>query len=414
MRELATGAIEFRPAFRERLWPRWKARNTDPGGNAPLRRIQAAAMWRMYRLHNGLLAIAAQLRWPRSRPTAPDNVCVFRIGNIGDIVCALPALRAVREAYPKARLTLLTSPGKAGMPGAKELLDGVEWIDEILLYHGDEIATFRQRLNLLLKLRARRFDVWLELPPTLSSPFRQFRDLLFTSFVGPAWARGWRIHTLRLWAQAQSEHLDFPNEVERLLRIAADAGLPAPGDAYGLPRTNKIEDAVDRVLKEIGAAEKPVAAIAPGAKRSTNAWPAERFGMVGADLARRGYIVLLLGGEGDARVCGQIADQIGAGSANLAGLLNLQETCELLRRCRLLVCVDSGVQHLAAAVGTRCVSLFSFWQFIGKWRPHGRHHTVIQKWVPCHTCFHECCPHENACMKEISADEVIEAASGNL
>ena len=388
MRDLATGVIDLR--------------------SKSLHRVQAAAMRRLYGFLNAALSSAAWLRWPSSRPATANNVCAFRIGNIGDIVCSLPALRAVREAYPQARLTLLTSPGKKGMPGAKELLDGVEWIDEILVYHSEEIGTFSQRRDLLLKLRARRFDAWVELPQNLSSPLRQFRDLFFTALVGPAWARGWRIHTLRLWAQAQSEYLDFPNEVERLLRIAADAGFSAPSDSYALPRTRAVRDAVDRVL---GASRGgPIAAIAPGAKRSTNAWPLDRFGAVGAYLAGQGYDVVLLGAESDMQACGQIADMIGVKAINLAGRLTLQESCEVLRRCSLLVCVDSGVQHLASAVGTPCVSLFSFWEFLGKWRPHGKMNKVIQKWVPCHTCFYEQCPHENACMKEISAAEVIDTA----
>ncbi len=388
MRELATGALEPRSEFSHRA--------------------QASAMRLTYGFLNRALAALAWLRWPRSRPAQAANICVFRIGNIGDIVCALPALRAVREAYPKARLTLLTSPGKRGMPGAAELLDGVEWIDEIIVYHGDEIGTVRQRAGLLLKLRARRFDAWVELPQNLSSPLRQFRDLFFTALVGPKWARGWRIHTLRLWAQAQSEFLDFPNEVDRLLRISEEAGFAAPTDPYALPRSRATREAVDRVL---GAANgKPIAAVAPGAKRATNAWPLERFGEVGAYLAGQGYSVVLLGAEGDRQACGRIAALVGPQGMNLAGSLTLTESWELLRRCRLVVCVDSGVQHLAAAVGTPCVSLFSFWQLIGKWRPHGDRNLVIQKWVPCHTCYYEVCPHENACMKAISAEEVIDAA----
>ena len=71
---------------------------------------------------------------------------------------------AIRRAYPAAHLTLVTSPGKAGSVGARELLDGVSWIDEIVVYHAEDIATARGRLELVRNLRARKFDVWIELP----------------------------------------------------------------------------------------------------------------------------------------------------------------------------------------------------------------------------------------------------------
>ena len=63
------------------------------------------------------------------RPATAQHVCVFRTGNVGDITCVLPAIHAVREAYPEARLTLLTSPGPRGMPSAVDVLEGAEWVD---------------------------------------------------------------------------------------------------------------------------------------------------------------------------------------------------------------------------------------------------------------------------------------------
>src|ERR1019366_502260 len=146
-----------------------------------------------------------------------ERICVFRIGNIGDIVCALPAIRCIRRAYPNARLTLLTSPGLMGMAGAAELLPGIDWIDELRVYFSEDIETLPQRWKLLRELRARHFDVWIELPNNLSSIFRQFRDMMFAWMTGVRWARGWRINTIRLAAQAQSEHLRFTNEVDRTL-----------------------------------------------------------------------------------------------------------------------------------------------------------------------------------------------------
>lgn len=371
-----------------------------------LDRLRASFVRGLYAALNGLLALARAALWMGPRPERAERVCVFRVGNIGDIVCALPALCAVRRAYPGARLTLLTSPGKRGMPGAAEVLEGVEWIDEVIVYHADQVATLRQRLDFLRGLRARRFDVWLDLPQNLSTPLRELRDTAFAALVAPAWAAGWRVHTLRLWAQSQSLCLDFPDEVTRLLRIVSEAGIPVGEAEHALPRLPAAVAKLDALLGAPGE----LVALAPGGKRSTNKWPPERFVEVGRHLAAQDLRVVVLGGPGDADDAADIAARIGRGAESFAGRLSVAESCELLRRCRLLVSIDSGAQHLAAAVGTPCVSLFSFWEHIGKWRPHGQGHAVIQKWVPCHTCLLDACPRENECMTEISAPDVLEAS----
>lgn len=115
----------------------------------------------------------------------------------------------------------------------------------------------------------------------------------------------------------------------------------------------------------------------------------------------------VLGGAADISLCNEIVGQIGEHAFSLAGKSSLLESAELLRRCRLLVCNDSGLQHLASAVGTQCLSLFSCRDFKGRWYPHGSGHTVIRKWVDCHTCFRDSCPYDDRCIRLIQTDEVV-------
>jgi len=140
-------------------------------------------------------------------------------------------------------------------------------------------------------------------------------------------------------------------------------------------------------------------AIAPGAKRPANRWPIERYVEVGQELSRRGFHLLLLGGRGDEQSCAWIASQIGTDALNLAGRTSALESCEALRRCVFVVCNDSGVQHMAAAVGTPCVSIFSAREMRGKWYPHGAQHVVLREDVPCRACYLDECPRGNLCMK---------------
>jgi heptosyltransferase III len=119
---------------------------------------------------------------------------------------------------------------------------------------------------------------------------------------------------------------------------------------------------------------------------------------------------LVLGGDSDAPLCEQIARAVGRGAVSLAGKTTVRETCAVLARSTMLVCNDSGVQHLAAAVGTPCVSLFSRRAFLRTWWPHGAGHEVLWKEVDCHSCFLDICPYDNKCVNLISAFEVMGAA----
>jgi ADP-heptose:LPS heptosyltransferase len=371
---------------------------------------QAAAVNAIRASANAGLKAAARLLWQRRRPHDAQRVCIYRIGNIGDTACAIPAMHAIRRAYPGAHLTLLTSPGKTGSVGARELLDGVSWIDEIVVYHAEDIATSRGRLALLNDLRARQFDVWIELPAVAASLATQFRNLAVARAAGVRWGFGWRYEP-RFAAQAQSQAGDFPDEVDRLLALVRKAGFAGSGDDFPLELSDSTKRTITDLLDHarVTAAELTIA-FAPGAKLEPNRWPLERFIEVGKSLAPRGCRIVVLGGASETPMCERIAGAIGHNAASLAGKTTVRESCEVLTRCAMLICNDSGVQHLAAAVGTPCVSLFTRREFPGIWWPHGPQHQVLMKNVECHTCFLDVCPHDNKCIKAIGVDEVIAAA----
>ncbi len=374
-----------------------------------LRKLQASAVQLIRAFANSLLIVAAKFLWPRARPADARRVCIYRIGNIGDTVCAIPAMRAVRYAYPHARLTLVTSPGKAGAVGARELLGGADWIDEIVVYHAEEIATWQGRLELLRRLREHKFDALIELPSVRATLATLVRNMLAARATGARWGFGWRWGWVRIATRAQTASVEFPDEVVRLLELVGEAGFIARDDDFHLDVTELERRSAANLLEQAGAAATDIVAFAPGAKPVPNRWPAERFAEVAGHLAERGFAVVVLGGDSDAPLCEQIAHAAGRGAISLAGKTSVRETCAVLARSTMLVCNDSGVQHLAAAVGTPCVSLFSRREFLRQWWPHGTGHEVLWTEVDCHTCFLNICPYDNKCIKLISVVEVIGA-----
>lgn len=368
----------------------------------------------LYGLSNLFLKTVRNILWPRKRPANAKTVCIYRIGNIGDIICALPAMHAIRQTYPDAWLILLTSPGKRGMPGAKELLEGASWLDKIIVYYSDEIDTYRKQIAFIGNLRSESIDVCFELPNDLGTLRTSLRNMAVVRLSGASWAYGWRISTIRWNIRVQSEKMIFPNEVDRLLKVVADAGIDSFGCSFPLPVNERHKQSVNKLIASFDDHQRPLAVIAPGAKRPTNRWPEDRFAKVVRRLKEIGANIVLVGGSGDKVVCTKINELSEKACLNLAGATTLLESAAMLERCQLAVVCDSGVQHIAAAVGTPCISLFSARDMWGKWFPYGSAHTVIRKWPECHTCFLEVCPIDNLCMQRISTSEVIKAVNEKL
>ena len=363
----------------------------------------------IYKFNNTILLLVAYLIWPKNIPANVNKILIYRIGNIGDITCALPAMKSIRRKYPKAVLTLLTSPGGDHLPSAKDLLVNVSWIDAIHIYRPSDIATFTGKLRLVLMLRAQKYDIWFNLSP--SAPVwnlrRELRDIFFAACVRPRWARGWCIDTIQSMAQDQSRFIFFPNEVDRLLAVTASQGFDPFPIEFDLPRNISDVKIINEIFTDFGGSK--IVALAPGCKRETNKWPEIRFAEVANYLNSLGVGLILIGGKSDIIRCNLIAELSKCDILNLAGKLSIPQSIEAIRRCSSVVCVDSGVQHLAAAVGIPVVSIFSFWQMRGKWYPFGNNNTIFQKWVNCNTCLIDKCPNNNRCVNLTTIDEVNNA-----
>ncbi len=322
---------------------------------------------------------------------------------------------AIRRAYPEAHLTLLTTPGKyRGARHAQQLLGAAAWIDEIITYDLDEIASIAQRLELGARLRAHEFDLWFDLTLDRARFLRMIRDMLVARLLGARWAYGWRLEHLGFAARAEAETREFPNEVERLAKVLRACGFKGDSTIFPAFAESQNDEAVDFLLRAPNLQRRPLVAIAPGTRRPCNLWPLDRFAAVSAHLAAGGIAVLLIGGAEDRALCEEIRSRSDNYPINLAGKLSLLESCGLLRRCDLLICVDSAPQHLAAAVGTRCVAIFSRRDLRRRWYPHGNQHRVLEGAVECHGCLLEVCPFDNRCMKQVTVEQVLAAAHGIL
>lgn len=358
---------------------------------------------------NGVLSLLRALLWLRSMPRNPKNICIHRVGQIGDILCAIPAMKAIRKAYPEADITLLTSPGEEGNPGAAELLKGAEWIDHLYVYYSTEINSLRKIWSFADKLRYERFDIWFQLPQDLTTFKTELRNMFFARVIGVKWAGGYHVNTLKFFVRNQAEHQRFIRESKLQCQHLKDIGINSSNAGFELRIPDEEYTSAERLKNEFGLIEGMIMALAPGGKRPSNRWPVERFAEIGKRWIAEGGRLVIIGSSADRPLGERIREECGVKAVNLCGKTTLLGAAGILRLSELFVTNDSGPMHLAASVRTPCVVACSARDFPVKWYPLGEGHVVLRKDVPCSPCFLDECLNKNICLTEIHVDEIWEA-----
>jgi lipopolysaccharide heptosyltransferase II len=336
-------------------------------------------------------------------PVPPDGVqriLVIRPGGLGDAALTCPMLRALRAGFPGARLDVLVEARNAAVFGMAGTVDGVHRYDQNPL-------TVRRRL------RRVAYDIVVDTEQYhhLSTIFgNSLRPRYLCGFATLGRAR-FQTHSVA-YSEDTYEARSFLDLASALLGSACafDADHPfidvAPAD-------------VDWATGTLAAAAaRPVVAITPAASGHTRIWPAQHYAQVAAWLQARGHYVVLLGGADAVDAAHEIEATAGSdGLLNLAGATSLAQSAALLRLSRLSISADTGVLHLAYGVGTPTVSLFGS-GLHRKWGPPGRQHRIVRKNLPCSPCIRfgrlPPCPHDVACMRELTVVEVTRAVEDLL
>ncbi len=166
------------------------------------------------------------------------------------------------------------------------------------------------------------------------------------------------------------------------------------------------------ILKQESIGEiSTLVSVAPAAAYGpAKAWPADRFQQVAQALIKENseLHVLLLGSERERELCRAISSGLGSRVHNLAGSLSLRETMIMIKLSRLLLGNDSGLMHLAAALGTTACAVFGP-TVPGATAPLGEGHVILQHPVDCAPCRHRTCPLDHACMTSVTTTEVLSA-----
>lgn len=343
----------------------------------------------------------------RKAPKNPKCVVAHLIGNIGDIVVAIPALVALRGRYPESRLILFTSAGERDkrLAGAKELLEGASFLDGVETYATEEIRSPRGALQLLRRLRGFEPELFVSLPPCNISPSNVLRNLLFARLTGARFGVGFEVVTLFLFSYEQALYTGiYPSEIKRNLGHLKELGVTSPAVNFEFGPL----DAAERLSIEETAQEvSPFVAICPGGKQVGHRWPVERFIAVAWYLKHeRGLSLVAVGSKGERELCEEVLTAVGGG-VNLAGELSLRGTTEALSRALFLLTNDTGPMHLAAARGVPVVAVYGTKDLAGRWYPHGEGHELFRAQTACRQCLFAEREYDH-CVSRIGVEEVLE------
>jgi len=339
-----------------------------------------------------------------------DAVLVFRIGQLGDSLVALPAIDAIRKRHPDARMVLLTErqllPGRVS---SWEVYGPTGWFDEVVQYH--PVRSVWRRLLTLLSLAARLRRLHCRIVYDLA-PQRTLRQsardrFFFRRLVGISDYRGGGYFNRPPKTSAGNLPRVEP-EWRRLLRTAG-----APGNTMAtLPVSEADRSAVRSVLSKFDLSDHvSLIAFGVGSKMPAKQWPLERFAEVGRQLLARypDLHLVVVGGVDDSAAGQDLCLKWGARTHSVAGQLTPYGSAELLRRCVAYVGNDTGAMHLAGMVDTPCVALFSARDYPGQWEPFGRGHVILRHEVECAGCMLEVCPYQNKCLASIETNEAFDA-----
>lgn len=336
---------------------------------------------------------------------SPQRVVLVRALVLGDMLCAVPAFRALRAALPRAHLVLI------GLPWARDFVARfAKYLDGFLEFPGFPGLTERspnigQIPAFLQTAQQARFDLAIQMHGSglLTNPL--------TTLLGARQTAGF--YQPGHWCPDPDWFLPYPGqepEVDRLLRLLDFLGVPRCGEALEFPLHEEDHEALQTIPQVRRLQPGTYVCIHPGASVAARRWRLDGFAAVADALAQAGLKIVLTGSLAEADLADAVSRQMNAPAVNLAGRTSLGSLAALFSGARLVVCNDTGVSHLAAALRVPSVVIVLSSDPV-RWAPADQHrHRVVAYPVSCRPCGHAICPIDFACSKGITTKAVTQTA----
>jgi len=354
----------------------------------------------IYSIGNLVLRLAEVLCFKRQSGD-PAKILIFRTGHLGDTFCSIPAFRLIRKKFPSARLYLLTSVKEDGLPHPIEVLKGIISFEEHFTFVPPRTERTKVPGGLAGRLRNEHFDLLIYMGQYPIGILHMLRDMVFFKMAGVSSVMGFKLSKHRFFRLAQRRNRIFDDEVTRLVKLVSYPGDTAEDIQWKIPGV-PIDSNVNFAPGE------NLVAVHTAAKFPVNCWPITKFKRLIYELNEQftPSAIIITGGSADPGSGDLLSAVNGGNILDLRGRTGFMELAEVLRRCELLITTDSGPAHVAAAVGTPVVGIYSARDYPNCWHPHGDQHIILRKDIDCQICMRERCD-SMACIKMITVDDVL-------
>jgi lipopolysaccharide heptosyltransferase II len=355
-------------------------------------------------------------------PDSIERILVFAYHGLGNFILYTPALKLLRERFPQARIDLQVGNNT----GCEEVLAGAGLFDNI--YNLPYSAGLARWMKRAAEINRTRYDLTINEFHSHSWQLAMLLAISGTPFrighvTSPGWSR--RFSRYSFVFNLPIKMREDEHEIERYFDLLAPLGISPPPVTQA--KTSVHLSIADREFSERflygtkGRRPAEIIGIQPGTSPAMRwkQWPVDRYRELIASLygERQDSLIVLFGSAGEVEMIEDLARGFGSGVVVAAGKTTVKEVAALIEKCDMLICNDSGLMHVAVAVGTPVVAIYGPTD-IRRTAPIGDQHTVVRRELPCSPCFrlegddqvHACTHHD--CLMTIQPREVLQAVSG--
>lgn len=301
---------------------------------------------------------------------AIKKIAIFRALHLGDLLCTIPAFKALKIAYPSSKIYLI------GLPNSAPLCNRFnKYIDGLIVFPGytglpeqeysqSEIDSFINRMQ------KEKFDLIIQMHGNgtiVNSLCASFKPTHLAGFYPPE-----EEHT------NSNLFLLYPNfghESSRHLLLIKHLGIKIESKKMEFPITQR--DEIEFKNLQLFDSSKPYICIHPGSRDASRQWPISNFSSIGDFVRQRGYEVIITGTQNEHSLAEKVAKTMKYSSSNFAGRTSLGSLAVLLKNSRGLISNCTGISHIAAAIETPSV-IISMDGEPERWGPENKdiHQTV--------------------------------------
>jgi heptosyltransferase III len=337
------------------------------------------------------------------------KILIYHIGQLGDSLVTIPAIKAIKQKHQNCSIVLLTDEhiGK-NYVSSWDVLKTTHLIDQVIFYEPSKILKLKYLFSLLEQLRdIKPTDIYnLVLRVNLKS---KCRDYLFFRTIFKL-SKYTSMDIIKYPPQKNKDGYLIQN-APQWKRLVEKVSGSYKNPKVQLPIQKESLFNIEKLIQPESGFETLRVVIGPSSKMPAKCWPSEFFIDLGAKLINRyeNIEIFIVGGPEDYLLADSLLEAWGVNKIqNYCGKLTISESAELIRKCNIYIGNDTGIMHLAAMVGTVCLTIFSSRDYPGLWEPYGVNHVSIRKKIDCEGCMLvECNKLNNACLKLTSVDEVF-------